>query len=305
LGDTSNFYYTWYSSEQTSFALQAISQYDKWRGNNIPNLQVLVSSDKIKIIDAIFESASTPPAENSLFFEELNPKRSVSFSAKGTGEASIVFGLNFVPLKLNSTPVYRGISIEKVIQKIDPTTLNPISGKLDKFQIGDRLKITIQITIPDDCYNIRIIDPLSSLYEALDENFIKVGDNNNNQYNGYIWWYYFNNFNHKEFHKDKVIFQSQYIFAGTHSVSYYAVVNTEGTFILPPAKVYDEKQPEVMGLSGGGSVSSSVSIPDFKPAEGGCINWEHKKLAGVIPGKFSIASSPIILGLLLLVVLLL
>lgn len=44
------------------------------------------------------------------------------------------------------------------------------------------------------------------------------------------------------------------LMAGTHTVSYEALVVTSGDFSLPPAKAFVIEQPEVMGLSAGGKI---------------------------------------------------
>lgn len=70
----------------------------------------------------------------------------------------------------------------------------------------------------------------------------------------------------KEFQHDKVIFHGSWLWAGTHTVSYVAVVASEGTFVLPPAKAYDPTQPELMGLSAGGKFTSA-SLPQGVPVQ--------------------------------------
>jgi len=87
-------------------------------------------------------------------------------------------------------------------------------------------------------------------------------------------------FSEKEFPQDKVIFYGQNLFAGTHSTSYTAIVNTNGSFVLPPTLVYDAFQPEIMGLSAAGIFTTKVMngkiINDEESSE--CLLWKHRKL---------------------------
>lgn len=53
--------------------------------------------------------------------------------------------------------------------------------------------------------------------------------------------------------------------AGTHTLSFEAVAATVGTFSLPPAQALVVMQPEVMGLSAGGTFQ--VSAGDLSEAE--------------------------------------
>ncbi|GBF98146.1 K(+) efflux antiporter chloroplastic-like [Raphidocelis subcapitata] len=50
-----------------------------------------------------------------------------------------------------------------------------------------------------------------------------------------------------------VTFRYPFLSAGTHSIRFKAVAATPGTFVLPPVKAFASKQPELMGLSPGGS----------------------------------------------------
>jgi len=64
---------------------------------------------------------------------------------------------------------------------------------------------------------------------------------------------------------DRVSYYSHFVRAGTHSVTYQAMAATSGTFVLPPAKASLAMQPEVMGLSAGGTFA--VSRTPLSPAQ--------------------------------------
>jgi len=77
----------------------------------------------------------------------------------------------------------------------------------------------------------------------------------------------------KQFLKDKVVFYGQNLYAGTHTVSYNAVVATEGEFVFPPAQARDIQQPEVMGLSDGG-VFTTKKIFDMPSVPPQCLPFD-------------------------------
>jgi len=286
--------YSWISVEQSSFSLLSLSSYDQWKQNVNPNLkfQVKTSEDK-SIVNGHFTSASTPPLHNSLFFEETGNGKNISFVTSGQGEASVVLGLNFIPLKLNPDPIYRGIVVQKVIQRIDQNTYNAIGTHLTNVGVGSKVKVTIQVTIPDDSPSVRVVDPVPAGLEPLDESFFnfETGNNNNQFYGHYYYFYCFlSSFSHREYHKDKVIFEGQNLFAGTYTVSYVAIANVAGEFSLPPTKAYDTRQPEVMGLSASGSFKTKtiINIPNDNPSfekqvdNKLCIEYNHTLYEGSI-----------------------
>lgn len=108
------------------------------------------------------------------------------------------------------------------------------------------------MTIPDYAASLVIVDPVAGAFEALDENIYSTDAPSPSPRRNYWSWYLLGAFHQKEFLPDRVIFYGTNIWAGTHSVSYVAIVNAEGEFVLPPALAYDGFQPELMGLSAGG-----------------------------------------------------
>jgi hypothetical protein len=88
--------------------------------------------------------------------------------------------------------------------------------------------------------------------------------------NGYWWsWWCVASFPYRETYADRIVWTSlASLRAGTHTVSYQAVAATRGVFTLPPAYALVEDQPELMGLSQGGTIVvhdprvTSVSSPD-------------------------------------------
>jgi len=139
------------------------------------------------------------------------------------------------------------------------------------------VKVTIEVTLPDYSSRVDIVDPLPGCLEALDDSFFNVPQNSGS-WNFRWWWYYYYAFS-KEFKADKVVFHGSWLFAGSHTVSYVAVVSSEGKFLLPPAKAFDPTQPEVMGLSTGGVFTTAV-LTSGAPADAKqtCLPWRDRGL---------------------------
>jgi len=115
--------------------------------------------------------------------------------------------------------------------------------------------------------------------EALDDNVFESPSNVFDPYNSYpfYWrWYFYSAFT-KEFQRDRVVFHGRNLWAGSHSVSYTALVNVEGEFVLPPAHAFDAAQPELMGLSAGGSFTTRI-LPAAIASSPFCLVWQHRAL---------------------------
>jgi len=205
----------------------------------------------------------------------------VKFVATGTGEASIVFGASFVPAQINTAPINRGMQVQKIIQLLDPETNQAVGPPITSAQIGERVVVTIQITIPDYSSSIVISDNFPGAIQPLDNNIYSntasspptpplVWD--------YWYFYFYEAFSITEFREDKVVFYGQQLFAGSHTVSYTALVNTEGVFVLPPSHAYDAIQPELMGLSAGGVFTTYTELPNITvtPTTNVCLYWQAR-----------------------------
>lgn len=87
------------------------------------------------------------------------------------------------------------------------------------------------------------------------------------------YWYFFSCTSfERQTRPDRVSYYSHFVRAGTHSMTYQAMAATSGQFVLPPTKASLAAQPEVMGLSAGGSftVSRTALTPaqQFLPVRG-------------------------------------
>jgi len=203
----------------------------------------------------------------------------VDVNATGRGQVSVIFGAEFTPAEIIPDAVYRGISVKRIIQRVNPLDNRPTGPALTTGVIGQRVVVTIQITIPDYSASIEIIDSFPGAIEPQDDLIygksssgnmkrqfrggMNMGGFNRNRFISFDYWswYFGGAFSMKQFLKDKVIFYGQNLYAGTHTVTYNAVITTEGEFVFPPALARDVRQPELMGLSSAG-VFTTKTISD-------------------------------------------
>jgi len=224
---------------------------------------------------ASFTSPTSPPANNAYLFEDINQ---VTFTATGTGQASIVFGASFVPATVNTLPVYRGMSVSKVIQNIDPVTFNAVGAPITSAAIGALVRVTIQVVIPDYTLMLIVADPFPGAIEPLDPNVYTTISSSPPPplfYDYLIWW---SPPVKTQYLPDTVTFISGPVYAGTQTFSYIALVNSNGQFVVGPAIAYDKTQPEVMGLSAGFNFTTKIITGGIVGNDATCFHLIERQL---------------------------
>jgi hypothetical protein len=275
----------WFSSSQVAYFMQSLSIYDASQGNTNPNLEVKVSNGTNAgplLIDAFFHSPADPSVTQSFLYEQID---SIEFSANGVGEASIVFGATFVPLNVSTSPIYQGMSVDKIIQRIDPVSFAAVGPGITSANLGETVRVTIQVTIPDYSPVLFVVDPVPGSIEPQDDNIYSEGASS---YNPWQWWI---PPTITQFLEDRVVFVGANMYAGSYTFTYVALVNSAGEFVNGPALAYDARQPELSGLSAGGTFNTKEINGTSNTAGNLCFEWTNRTLnQTALPPPFS--SSP-------------
>ncbi|MFP6878013.1 MAG: MG2 domain-containing protein [Roseibacillus sp.] len=114
---------------------------------------------------------------------------------------------------------------------------------LEQPEVGDLVKIELQITMPRDGTRYLVIDdPLPSIFEAVNTEF---GSQAGRLKKTTSW-----RISNQELRDDRAVFFVNYIpRSGSYKVSYHARVTSAGTAVAPPAKVEAMYEPEFYALS--------------------------------------------------------
>ncbi|KAF2074368.1 hypothetical protein CYY_004343 [Polysphondylium violaceum] len=238
------------SSETLALSIIAMTFYDKSFTNNTPlslNFTAFQDKESQTLINHFFSQTSFENIKEKFDFDSLySPNGTIHFEAHGNGQISISLGLTYTPTDLPKSPVNNGFSVEKAIFIQGSVTGNNQSTDTNpnRFNVGDQVRVVISIYSPDDIGVVMVEDGASGSIEPLDNNIYSDSQPNSIPYS-----YTFNPFQYRETRKDKVIFQTTQLTAGTFEVEYNCIVTTKGSFIIPPTKVFAVNQPEVFGLS--------------------------------------------------------
>lgn len=149
----------------------------------------------------------------------------------------------------------------KVVRLLNVTSGLAYGPAVTTAKAGTLVAVEVQVTTPDDVKDVLLVDPLAGCLEAEDGG----GGRSSSSLGGGDWgWWWYQAFPSRQVRKNEVSAYSPLLTAGTHSFLYTALVVTPGTFVLPPAKVSAALQPELMGLSGGGTFTATqagLSLP--------------------------------------------
>eukprot|EP01080_Neovahlkampfia_damariscottae_P008821 gene8821-770_t len=166
----SNYLGNYYSSD-IGFNILALNTYDKYRGNDNPNLNLVVNLGTMKIIEKKFDDKSELISSKTFSLPSTLSNETLQFMSTGKGEVSIAVGLLFEPKLLNINPIYGGFLVEKAIRLVDPLTKESYGPSISNAKPGSLVSIVIQITSTDDIFeNIKIVDRLPGCIEAIDPN---------------------------------------------------------------------------------------------------------------------------------------
>ena len=120
----------------------------------------------------------------------------------------------------------------------------------DTLRVGDRVLVTLRLTVQDFAQYVAVDDPLPSVLEAVMPEFktqqITAGRPPAwmSQDDGDFWWSDF-----REIRTDRVLFFGNYVLPGSYLIRYVARVRAAGVVTAPPAKAEEMYHPERFGLT--------------------------------------------------------
>jgi hypothetical protein len=159
------------------YASLALTAYDRAHNSTRPKLSVSARTTpgNVEVLSGNFTNASQHPVSNTVAYSQETGPKSLSFEAQGTGEASFVLGIDFVPLETFREPVFYGLFVEKRYRTVlSNGSLAPIYNVSEPLVPGSVLQIDIQVTLEDDQPGGVILeDLLPAPFQALDPNLSK------------------------------------------------------------------------------------------------------------------------------------
>ena len=159
-------------------------------------------------------------------------------------------------------PLNAGMSIERTycrsaLHSAQTKTCTPLSSI--QFAPDQLVTAQLTLTLPHDSYYVMVEDHIPAGMEILDRNLktsqlgvdktdVQVQFDDASPFaNGWGWWL----FNEPQIHDEGILFTSDYLPAGTYTLTYTLVPVQAGEFRVLPAHAWQSFFPEVQGTSAG------------------------------------------------------
>eukprot|EP00850_Spirogloea_muscicola_P005701 SM000026S08950 [mRNA] locus=s26:605341:618729:- [translate_table: standard] len=239
------------SPREAALSIIALAQYDRWKGSVNTDLQLEAAVEKKKLLTASYRlGGSSPLVHRSFSIQEVGSARpSIKYQANGKGEVSVTTTVSYVPLNAITFPLFCGLDVRRVIQKIDVSTGETLLEDLTWVEVGSGLQVTLQMTTLDDIEGLQLVDKLPGGCEPF--SYYGASDAQDHLPGSYATGLSMPWYGELQMAMSTVRVSSGFLKAGTYTYS-YAVATTVGNFSLPPCQASVKGQPEVMGLAPGG-----------------------------------------------------
>lgn len=194
-------------------------------------------------------TAFTLPAKGGFFEKEmpLNGKTPLQLSNPGKSMVFTQVAVSSRPKTLVTQRQDRGYAIERNYQLInDDATLAP----LGEPRVGDRVLVTIDISVPKASRYVVIDDPLPTTFEAVNPEFRTAAAQGDQLAN--VWW------SHREIRTDRVLYFTNTWSSGKYQMRYVARVRAAGSATAPPTKVEEMYEPSRFGLGDSAVVKATA-----------------------------------------------
>ena len=133
------------------------------------------------------------------------------------------------------------------------STTRTTRGTRTACAAGDRVLVTLDLTVHEPARYVAVDDALPAILEAVNPEFKtrEAGPGGAAAGNDAEWLSSF-----REIRKDRCLYFADWIGPGNYSIRYVARVRAAGTVTAPPAKIEEMYHPERYGLSGTQTLSS-------------------------------------------------
>ena len=253
------------TTQESAFVLMALTEVVRVREKDAPDFVARVLLGNTQVAEAPFRGRSMDARRLVLPMTQLpamGTKSALDFIRDGAkGRLSYTAVLRYAPAEMPRTPLDRGLVVQRWIEPYGG------GGQLKSVKAGELVRLRVRVGTPAARSNVALEIPLPAGLEAVDTSLsttarLPAGDEGADvdteetegaRQAGVPPWVYgfWNPFNHTELRDDRVLFFSNELPPGVHTVSVVARATTPGEFLLVPARAEAMYQPEVFGRSDG------------------------------------------------------
>jgi len=245
----------WETTQETAWAVMALTDWMVITGELKANYSYDVAlndkpltSDQKASQDTLRKSTDLQVAVKDLLVGEVN--RLKINRTDGTGVLYYTAHLTaYLPVE-QVKPLSRGLSITRSYSLMNDPDRKPIT----QAKVGDNIRVTLTIVVPNDLHYVVVTDPIPAGAEAINPELATSGVGRAPQLSrtdplsrGWGWWW----FSKTELRDDRTVLYATFLPRGTYQFTYTLRAGLAGQYKVMPATGQEFYFPEVYGRSDG------------------------------------------------------
>jgi hypothetical protein len=258
------------NTQEAAYALMGLTEVVRVREREAPDFVARVAMGGEEIASAEFRERTLSVARKKVPLAEL-PSGSgtlpLVFQADGKGTLFYSALLRYAPLEVPREARAEGITVQRWFEPFDA----PGKQSLE-VAAGDLVRVRARVATPQERNFVAVEVPLPAGLEAVDTALLtsrqtarsrdeEAQESEKSQALDATQDFFWSPFDHSEKRDDRVVYFSDHLPPGVHTLSFVARATTPGKFVLKPARAEEMYSPEVFGRSEGGSFTVVAQQP--------------------------------------------
>ena len=257
---------TYRNTQEAAYSLMGLAEVVRVREREAPNFVARVALGGKEIASAEFKQRSLAIVQKKVPLAEAG-KGALAFEVFGKGTLFYTALMRYAPASVPKTARSEGIFVQRWFEPFDA----PGKQSLD-FAAGDLVRVRARVATPQERSYVAVEVPLPAGLEAVDtalatsrqqprardEEAQEGEDSEGFDATQNMFW---SPFVYSEKRDDRVVYLSDHLPPGVHTLSFVARATTPGKFVLKPARAEEMYAPEVFGRSEGGTFTVVAQQP--------------------------------------------
>jgi len=247
----------WETTQETAWSVYALTNWPALSGDLNPAYQfsatindkpLVAATNTTGSADALKTVVQSVPVTDLL---KGDTNRLTLTRTAGDGTLYYTASLTaYVPVD-KVQPANRGLTIARSYSLLADKARKLITGA----KVGDDIRVTITLVVPEDMSNVIVTDPIPAGTEALNPDLATTGGIGvapelnlaDPLGNGYGWWW----FGNTQLRDEKTVLSAEYLPAGTYTYTYTVRAGLAGQYQVIPATAQQQYFPDVYGRTAG------------------------------------------------------